>query len=110
MGYTTAGVTFCIPFFYITGQGFVTRVLCPPGIILLVLGLREKGRRIMIVNGVKTKIEQGTNLLKFLEYGGYNLSRIAVERNGEIVPQASYHEVELTEADTIEIVSFVGGG
>lgn len=64
----------------------------------------------MIVNGVKTEMENDTDLLQFLQAGGYNLSRIAVERNGEIVPQTSYHEVMLNEADTLEIVSFVGGG
>ena len=36
--------------------------------------------------------------------------RIAVERNGRIVPKAEYGRVMLAKEDEIEIVSFVGGG
>ena len=35
---------------------------------------------------------------------------VAVERNGQVVPRARHHEVELAEGDVIEIVHFVGGG
>ena len=36
--------------------------------------------------------------------------RIAVERNGDIVPRSRYAETRLAERDTIEIVGAVGGG
>jgi len=36
--------------------------------------------------------------------------RIAVEKNGEIVPRSRYAEVGLAEGDRIEIVGAVGGG
>ncbi|MFN4212082.1 MAG: sulfur carrier protein ThiS [Devosia sp.] len=36
--------------------------------------------------------------------------RLAVERNGEIVPRARHGEVELTDGDQLEIVVAVGGG
>ena len=36
--------------------------------------------------------------------------RIAVERNGEIVPRRTYGETVLQDGDVLEIVSFVGGG
>ena len=38
------------------------------------------------------------------------LQRIAVERNGEIVPKARYGETVLAEGDSVEVVSFMGGG
>ncbi len=41
---------------------------------------------------------------------GYDKSRIAVERNELIVPKATYEETILEDGDTIEVVSFVGGG
>ena len=36
--------------------------------------------------------------------------RIAVEKNGEIVPKSRYGETPLSDGDRIEIVGAVGGG
>jgi sulfur carrier protein len=36
--------------------------------------------------------------------------RIAVERNGEIVPRSRYAETTVAPGDTLEIVGAVGGG
>ena len=36
--------------------------------------------------------------------------RIAVEKNGEIVPRSRYAETEVDAADRLEIVGAVGGG
>ncbi len=36
--------------------------------------------------------------------------RIAVERNGEIVPRSRYPDVRLTAGDRFEIIGAVGGG
>ena len=36
--------------------------------------------------------------------------RIAVEMNGAIIPKATYEQVTVTNDDTLEVVSFVGGG
>ena len=52
----------------------------------------------------------GTPLAEYLEGAGYDIKRIAVERNGGIIPKARYSESTLSDGDEIEIVSFVGGG
>ena len=36
--------------------------------------------------------------------------RLAIERNGEIVPRSQFSEVLLQEGDKLEIVGAVGGG
>jgi sulfur carrier protein len=36
--------------------------------------------------------------------------RIAVERNGEIVPRSAFPEARLADGDRIEVVVAVGGG
>jgi sulfur carrier protein len=36
--------------------------------------------------------------------------RIAVERNGEIVPKSQYAQLMLTDGDKLEVVGAVGGG
>ena len=45
-----------------------------------------------------------------LEENGYQIARVAIERNGSILPKASFAETMLEDGDTLEIVSFVGGG
>ncbi|MCC8121475.1 MAG: sulfur carrier protein ThiS [Oscillospiraceae bacterium] len=49
-------------------------------------------------------------MLAFLTGAGYVLGRIAVARNGEIVPKAQYDRVIMEDGDVVEVVSFVGGG
>ena len=52
----------------------------------------------------------GKTVAEYLEGTDYDIRRIAVERNGEIVPKAQYENVKIEDGDTLEVVSFVGGG
>ncbi len=52
----------------------------------------------------------GKTVLEFLEKENYDLRRIAVERNGDIVPKSKYCEAVMASGDVLEIVTFVGGG
>lgn len=61
------------------------------------------------INGKMLDIS-GTSLSGYLTDAGYDPARIAVEINGEIVPKSSYDERLLCDGDTVEVVSFVGGG
>ncbi|KAF5066540.1 sulfur carrier protein ThiS [Anaerotignum sp.] len=61
------------------------------------------------INGTPHEVV-GKTLAEYLSTTTYDSKRIAVERNGEIVPKGSYGEVELKKGDVIEVVSFVGGG
>lgn len=63
----------------------------------------------MTVNG-KIVAQEERNLKQLLQNLGYDLARIAVERNGQIVPRAEYAETMLDVEDELEVVSFVGGG
>ena len=49
-------------------------------------------------------------LADFLELRGFGRERVAVERNGQIVPRAAFTETEIEEGDRLEVVGFVGGG
>jgi sulfur carrier protein len=46
-------------------------------------------------------------LVEVLELQG---KRVAIERNGEIVPRSQYPETMLNDGDRLEIVVAVGGG
>lgn len=61
------------------------------------------------VNGIELDIA-GKTLSEYLAETDYDLKRIAVERNGEIVFKAEYESTVLEEEDNLEVVSFVGGG
>ena len=64
------------------------------------------------LNGETLEIDDplASRLQDFLVNRGLKTDRIAVERNGEIVPRARWPEISLTEGDRLEIVHFVGGG
>ena len=52
----------------------------------------------------------GKTTSEYLTTTEYDPKRIAVERNGEIVFKSQYDDVVLQDEDSIEVVSFVGGG
>lgn len=61
------------------------------------------------VNGACLDIA-GKTIAEYLVTTNYDPMRIAVERNGDIVTKVQYSETILTDGDSLEIVSFVGGG
>ena len=61
------------------------------------------------VNGEPKDIA-GKSIAEYLATTSYDMRRIATELNGEIVPKAVYADTVLADGDSMEIVSFVGGG
>ena len=61
------------------------------------------------VNGTELNIA-GKTVAEYLAGTNYDRKRIAVERNGDIVPKAQYETAVLADGDSVEVVSFVGGG
>ena len=41
---------------------------------------------------------------------GFDIKKIAVMKNGNIVPKAEYGNTIICDEDSLEVVSFVGGG
>ena len=64
----------------------------------------------LYVNGQEMEYRPGISLTVLLEELGYDIKRIAVEKNQEIVPRASYENTVLEDGDHLEVVRFVGGG
>ena len=61
------------------------------------------------VNGEELDIA-GKTVAQYLSTTNYDPKRIAVERNGDIVFKSQYDATILQDGDSLEIVSFVGGG
>jgi len=65
----------------------------------------------LTVNGVPRQVASAAaNVADLVREMGLEGRRIAIERNGEIVPKSRYPETQLEDGDRLEIVGAVGGG
>lgn len=62
------------------------------------------------VNGKEIALTAPLSVADYLEQNNYQIKRIAVEMNGDILPKYSYSDTMLKDGDRLEVVSFVGGG
>ena len=62
------------------------------------------------LNGEACSIDQASTVAALLQSLGHAGKRVAVERNGEIVPKSLHPTTPIAEGDRIEIVVAVGGG
>ncbi len=60
-------------------------------------------------NGVELDIA-GKTVAEYIATTDYDSKRIAVECNGDIVFKSQYDVTVLKDGDSLEVVSFVGGG
>ncbi len=63
----------------------------------------------LLVNGEPRRLENVATVAELLEHLALT-GRLAVERNGVIVPRSRHAQERLAAGDTIEIVHAVGGG
>jgi thiamine biosynthesis protein ThiS len=68
------------------------------------------GKMTLQINGENREFGDGILLSALFEQMGMKADRVAVERNGEIVPRGRWRETALADGDRLEIVHFVGGG
>ncbi len=62
------------------------------------------------VNGEKKEFPTGTSVSELLKSVDIDERYVAVELNRKIVPRSQFSKKLLVENDTLEIVTFVGGG
>lgn len=62
------------------------------------------------VNGAAREAQPGSTVTDLLASLGLQDRLVAVEHNGQIVPQAALADTLLAANDRLEIVHFVGGG
>jgi sulfur carrier protein len=62
------------------------------------------------INGVSREFTANLNIAELIAALGYTGKRIALERNGDIVPRSTYANVQLLNGDKLELVVAVGGG
>lgn len=64
----------------------------------------------IFINGSVRQLDQCLTVAALLELEGLSGKRLAVERNGAIVPKSQHAETWVEAGDKLEIVVAVGGG
>ncbi len=62
------------------------------------------------INGADRRFSRPLTVRELVGELGFEGKRVAIERNGEIVPRSRYGEVALVDGDRLEVVVAVGGG
>ncbi len=65
---------------------------------------------VLRINGDERRFAPPLTVEALVGLLGFEGRRIAIERNGEIVPRSRYSQVELSDGDRLEVVVAVGGG
>lgn len=64
----------------------------------------------LFINGESRQFPASLSVAGLVESLDLQGKRVAIERNGEIVPRSQYPETKLDDGDRLEIVVAVGGG
>lgn len=64
----------------------------------------------IMVNGKAKELSENLMISGLLELMGCQASQVVVEHNGRMVSRESFPETAVKDGDTVEIISFVGGG
>ncbi len=64
----------------------------------------------LTINGEPRHFDDRLNVAQLLEKLELQGKRLALERNGEIVPRSRFNDEMLRDVDRLEIVIAVGGG
>jgi len=65
---------------------------------------------ILTVNNEDREFPEPLTLTALLQHLSLSSTRVAVERNGKIVPREQFNHTALAAGDCLEVVHFVGGG
>ncbi|MHB8352847.1 MAG: sulfur carrier protein ThiS [Burkholderiales bacterium] len=64
----------------------------------------------LTINGQDRRFETAPTVAQVISQLALTQRRIAVERNGEIIPRSRFDETLLATGDRLEVVVAVGGG
>jgi thiamine biosynthesis protein ThiS len=63
----------------------------------------------VIINGTAVDAV-GKTISEYLQEANYDKKMIVVEQNGSIISKAQYDNTVINDGDSLEIISFMGGG
>jgi sulfur carrier protein len=62
------------------------------------------------INGESRCLQSNINITELVHQLALAGKKLAVERNGELIPRSTYGECRIADGDRLEIVVAVGGG
>jgi len=62
------------------------------------------------LNGQKKELNSSSSLFELIQNFASDNQRIIAEVNGEIVQNPNWNDIQIKEGDSVELISFVGGG
>jgi sulfur carrier protein len=62
------------------------------------------------VNGVREEIDDGMTVAQLVAVRADDRRRVAVARNGEVVPRSAWEATSLHDGDSVEVLAAVAGG
>ncbi len=62
------------------------------------------------INGAQRQLAPPVSIATLIDILGLTGKRIALERNGDIVPRSTFDSQQLADGDKLEVVVAVGGG
>ena len=62
------------------------------------------------INGASRTFDQSLNVAELIQHLALGGKKLAIERNGELVPRSQYADCQVADGDRLEIVVAVGGG
>ena len=65
---------------------------------------------VITVNGKEMSFDDGLTLAGFVADIVFNKDAVVIERNHAVAPRDKWPDIVLKNGDTMEIISFVGGG
>jgi len=64
----------------------------------------------VVINGEQRQVPAGVNVTRLLAHLGIAATRVAIERNLDLLPRAQWDATAVAAGDRYEIVHLVGGG
>ena len=64
----------------------------------------------VVINGEQRRVPSGVSVTRLLVHLGMAATRVAVERNLDLLPRAKWDATAVAAGDRYEIVHLVGGG
>jgi thiamine biosynthesis protein ThiS len=64
----------------------------------------------LTINGQSVEVSGVTHVDELMRQLSLDVRKVAVERNLTIVPRSTYSAARLEDGDSLEIITFIGGG
>lgn len=90
----------------------MTEIVAPPGVFFYILSMPNTATQTLQItlNGTARPCADLSFISDLIAELALDPRKVAIERNGAIVPRSAYATTPIMDGDAIEVVGFIGGG